>query len=228
MKTKQKKRNTIKFRKTKIHKIHKSQKPFSWSNVSSTEVNIIYGQDVKSLNRKVKIPFVSTVDNLPIVHLNDVIKYINSQKVVERGCHSNSVMLSSMFPQIKTIHGYVGIRMTDVQLDFLIQQLPMNSQNFIKVDDKDSGILFYDIKRKMRYFSHSWNEIAGVHFDLTKSLNELFSKKWWNYYPTEIVDLSKIEEKQLDRIFKLTSIDKNQLVKKGWNILNSPQLKFAS
>lgn len=228
MKTKQKKRNTKNFRKTIIQKTRKTQKSFSWSNVSNTEKTIIFGQHLTSFERKIKVPFVSTVESLSVCDIEDVSTYIKTQKVIESGCHSNSIMLSTLFPKFRTVHGYVGVKLTDIEFELCTTQLPKNRNNFIGINVEGYGIMFFDIKRKMKYFRHSWNEIDGVHFDITKSFKEQIVKKWWNYFPTEIIDLSKIKETDLTRIFKLTSIHKNQLVKEGCNVLNYPQLKLVS
>jgi hypothetical protein len=146
MKTKQKKRNTKNFRKTKINKYRKSQNPFNWSEVSNTEKTMIFGHPVNSLESKLKVPFISTIDSLPIGPQQEVKKYIHSQKVIESGCHSNSVMLSSLFPRIKTVHGYVGVRLTDIQLEYWINQLPNNKENFVGINVEDYGLMFIDFK----------------------------------------------------------------------------------
>ena len=228
MKTKQKKRNTKNFRKTKIHKTRKTQKSFCWSNVSKTDKTVIFGQHLTSFDRKSKVPFVSNIDSLSVCTIEEVITYIKTQKVIESGCHSNSIMLSTLFPKFRTVHGYVGVKLTDTEFELWTNQLPKNTNNFIGINVEGYGIMFFDIKRKMKYFRHSWNELNGIHFDITKSLKKQIVKKWWNYFPTEIIDLSKVEETHLNRIFKLSSIHKNQLVKEGCDILNYPQLKLAS
>lgn len=228
MKTKQKKRNTKNFRKSKINKNRKLQNPNNWSNMSKTELKIIYGNRITSLNRKARTPFVSQIDSLPLIHLKDVIKYISSEKIVESGCHSNSTMLSSIYPKIKTVHGYVGTKMTDTEFNYFVDELPSNSKKLISFYFQNKGLLFIDFKRKMWYFNHSWNEVDGVHFDLTKSYNDKIIKRWWNYYPIETVDLSKNNVKQLNRIYQLTAIEKNSLITNGKYNLNNSQLKLVS
>ena len=79
------------------------------------------------------------------------------------------------------------------------------------------GKTLYDIEKEVKYFSHSWNEFEGIHFDVTLfTENDLFNrmdeigvrkfqKKWVFYFESSKVDLRKMKSTKFD-VFSLLRI----------------------
>tara|TARA_B110000902_G_scaffold52312_1_gene60436 strand:- start:197 stop:898 length:702 start_codon:yes stop_codon:yes gene_type:complete len=227
---KQKKRNTKSFKKNLKKKVNTSKYiGFQWSKVPKNIHRKIMGEDNPILNRRNKIRFVHDYKNLSEKGLNSVVEYLQSHKIMTSGCHPNSVMLSCINPKIKTIHGFVGVKLSIEEFEKRMSQIKPNiTKGFITVNLEGYGTQYIDLTRKMKYFLHSWNEFNGIHFDLTKSLNsDLYD--WWNYFPNESLDILNCNgEKEVKQIKKVISIFKKELQCEGERILNVQQLKMVS
>ncbi|MBM3454505.1 MAG: hypothetical protein FJX80_05075 [Bacteroidetes bacterium] len=190
--------------------------------------NSICGNRELPLNRKIRTPFVYPISRLDEKTQKSVNQYLTQEKVLMSGCHTNSFLLSHNDPSIKTIHGYVGLHYTDREFRKLVNRVGDNgirlSNGLIEHNTSDYGVQYYDVKRNMRYFRHSWNSDSSRSFDLTKELNPSFKNEWWNYYPTESIDLRKdltTQESQVSLL--LGKVIQSSLIDNGLFILNKKQ-----
>lgn len=229
MKNKRNKRNIKKFRKNLVKRnSQQTKKEFNWSKVPRPLIRLIFGEKEVGLNRNHKIRFVTNYKTLPCEGVDLVQQYLHTTKVFTSGCHTNSMMLSCKSPIIKTIHGYVGIKMTTDETNRWKQLLGLHTvSGMVSSEVKGYGTYYFDFGRNMKYFRHSWNEMDGIHFDLTKSLNPEMTD-WWNYYPTEIINLSNSNQSNLKKVTKVINMFKHQLETEGERILNNQQLKMVS
>jgi hypothetical protein len=190
----------------------------------------ISGNRELPLNRKIRTPFVYPTSRLDEQTQKSINQYLTHEKVLESGCHTNSILLSHNDPSIKTIHGYVGFHYTDREFRKLIKRVGNDgiqlSNGLIKHNTSGFGVQYYDVKRNMRYFRHSWNSDSHRSFDLTKELNPRFKNEWWNYYPTESINLKEdftTEESQMSHL--LGKVIQSNLINEGWYVLNKKQLR---
>ncbi len=229
MKNKQNKRNTKKFRKNlEKRKSTTTNQGFNWSKVPTPLIRLIFGEKEVGLNRNHKVRFVTNYNTLPNQGMELVQEYLQTNKVFTSGCHTNSMMLSCKSPIINTIHGFVGVKMNTDEIFLWKKHLGIQTvSGLVKSEVQGYGTYFFDFRRKMKYFRHSWNEMDGIHFDLTKSLNSEVTD-WWNYYPTEKINLSNSKLKNFKNITKVVKMFKHQLESEGERILNIHQLKMVS
>lgn len=190
----------------------------------------IQGNRELPLNRKVRTPFIQPISKLDERTQNIVKQHLTKEKVLVSGCHSNSILLSCNEPSINTVHGYVGVHLTDQKFWKKMKQVGDNgihhSNGIIEHHTSGFGNEFYDVKRKMKYFHHSWNSDSTKSFDLTKELNPNFKNQWWNYYPTESINLKDdftTDDSQI--IFLLGKDLQSTLIDEGLSILNKKQLQ---
>lgn len=226
---KQKKRNTKKFRKNIVKRINNlTSYKFSWSKVPPYLIKLIFGEKKVQLDRSSKVRFITNYKTLPKEGYEVVQEYIRTNKVLTSGCHPNSVMVSCLYPMIKTIHGFVGVKLTSQEIDYWnLKKGIQSDKGLVSLNVEGYGTYYFDFGRKMKYFRHSWNEMDGLHFDLTKCLNPNITV-WWNYYPTEIIDLSKDTQISIKDITKTITVFKNELQSEGERILNINQLRMVS
>jgi hypothetical protein len=198
---------------------------------------VIYGDHSKRvLNRKDKVFFVHSYKKLPTEIIGSVNRYIDSIPLFSGGCHSNSVGLSTLDKRIDTIHGFVGVRLNSTEVleyrkTLKNQRTTFCSNGLIKIENQRMGTRFFDFKRNMEYFSHSWNKFTDdnekeIHFDLTKELNENLKNEWFNYFITESIDLYELKLNELENEILIDDIegDKISLDVEGYKRLNYPIL----
>jgi len=150
-------------------------------------------------------------------------EYINNHIIVERGCYYNSGHLSFIDSKIKVVHGFYGIKVSDMEWKnvkkiIAIDNLKEDNEGFIVLKDSNEKII-YDVKNKVRLDSHSWNNFNGVDFDITLHLDKKIRKNIISYYKvkeesTFLIE-SSIKDKVVEKIIqrKIIGINYNNLKK---------------
>jgi hypothetical protein len=190
----------------------------SLMNEVSFRNNIVGDIDTRKFNPGKQKIWRKSVKNLPQKIKKTISDYLRKEMIVEYGCYYNSSHLTLIEPEIKTIHGWYGYKISNKSLN----NMGISNSNKRFVTRRDvKGIQIIDKKNLVIYDPHSWNEYKGIYFDLTTENNYKFDS-WIEYVLTDVKDYKDIITNEQVRSYYIKEIMecKNYGLSIGRRILN--------
>lgn len=192
-KTKQKKRNTKKFRKNINKQNGKSRNTQVVSFIDIGEkvpllnenIYNYYGEKEDFMEDTKDVLYIPSYKTLPEKIVYKIEKHIKNNPVRRGKCHPTSTLLTLNVEGINTCRGWFNdnvyellelfIRVGDTESvehqEKVIKEMELQREKgnrFIWIKpNKYSETCWLDTKTGNYYLTHSWNEYNGVHFDLT-------------------------------------------------------------
>ncbi len=186
----------------------------------------IIGDTKNRLFQEIKTPiWRKSIKNLP-GNIKDILKeYLSNEKIVEYGCYYNSSHLTLIYPEIKTVQGWYGYKTDDIYIKNVVKNFDKRFYSYC--DEYGKEII--DLKEKIRYNPHSWNEYNGIYFDLSTEQNETFDE-WITYKISEIKEFREIISDNLISDYYKSEIKNKKInfIIRGRKILNNSLLTLLN
>jgi hypothetical protein len=199
------------------------------ANDQSYNKTVIGDIDNRELDITNSVLWRTSILNLPKEIKSVIEEFIKNVDVANYGCYHNSFSLSLFDNRIKTIKGWYGSRMNEIEIENskLEFQESIFNRRFYKFND-NIGRRYIDTKNWIEYHPHSWNEINGITFDLTTESNPLF-KKWIYYVKTETINLNPIiSNKKIFEYYSTKSKEVSNRIKLKFGVNNSNLLNLIN
>jgi hypothetical protein len=241
-KTKQKKRNTKKFRKNINKQNGKSKKTIVVGMVDlgdkvpllNKNIYNYYGEKEDFTEGTKDVLYIPSYKTLPEEIVNKIEKHITKNPIRRGRCHPTSSLLTLNIEGINTCRGWFNDNVYEILETFIrvgetesvqyqqevIKEMEYQREKgnrFIWIQpNKFSETCWLDTKTGNYYLTHSWNEYNGVHFDLTGEFHKSFLRSRGRVKKWKHYKLKTIETKE--DLLKNTEFGKSQV---SLNQLNS-------